>query len=73
MPKLLAYVVDDEEVIAETVALILDASGFEAQSFTKPLEALRAAGDESRWQNQGIPQEVVKFKTFSLPIIGIYR
>jgi DNA-binding response OmpR family regulator len=39
----LAYVVDDEEVIATTLALILSRSGFEAMAFTEPLEALRAA------------------------------
>ena len=41
--KRLAYVVDDEEIIAKTLALILNASGFDAVAFTKPLEALRAA------------------------------
>jgi DNA-binding NtrC family response regulator len=39
----LAYVVDDEEVIATTLALILNRSGFEAVAFTQPIEALRAA------------------------------
>ena len=39
----LAYVVDDEEVIATTLALILNRSGFEAVAFTEPLKALRAA------------------------------
>src|ERR1700722_7915053 len=42
--KPLAYVVDDEETIAKTLAIILNASGFEAVPFTLPLEALRAAG-----------------------------
>ena len=41
--KLLAYVVDDEEIIATTLSLILNASGFEAVAFTEPLQALRAA------------------------------
>ena len=41
--KRLAYVVDDEETIAKTLALILNASGFEAVAFTEPLKALRAA------------------------------
>jgi CheY-like chemotaxis protein len=41
--KSLAYVVDDEEVIATTLAKILNQSGFEAVAFTRPLEALRAA------------------------------
>ena len=39
----LAYVVDDEEVIATTLALILNRSGFEAVAFSRPIEALRAA------------------------------
>ena len=34
------FVVDDERVIAETLAKILQLSGFEAISFTNPLEAL---------------------------------
>jgi CheY-like chemotaxis protein len=42
-PRALAYVVDDEQVIATTLALILDKSGFEAKAFTQPLEALQAA------------------------------
>ena len=42
-PQALAYVVDDEEVIATTLAMILSKSGFEAKAFTQPLEALRAA------------------------------
>ena len=41
--KPLAFVVDDEETIAKTLALILNAGGFEAVAFTLPLEALRAA------------------------------
>jgi CheY-like chemotaxis protein len=41
--KSLAFVVDDEEVIAKTLTLILNGSGFEAVAFTQPLEALRAA------------------------------
>lgn len=40
--KRLAYVVDDEETIATTLALILNRSGFEAVAFTVPLEALSA-------------------------------
>lgn len=39
----LAYVVDDEEVIATTLAMILNGSGFEAVAFTQPMDALRAA------------------------------
>jgi DNA-binding NtrC family response regulator len=41
--KSLAYIVDDEEVIAETLGIILNQSGFEAVAFTDPMEALRAA------------------------------
>jgi DNA-binding NtrC family response regulator len=39
------FVVDDEHVIATTLAKILDINGFSARFFTKPLEALAAA----RW------------------------
>lgn len=41
--KRLAYVVDDEEIIAKTLAMILNGSGFEAVAFTEPLKALDAA------------------------------
>lgn len=41
--KRLAYVVDDEEIIAKTLAMILNGSGFEAVAFTEPLKALEAA------------------------------
>lgn len=44
--KRLIYVVDDEATIANTLALILEGSGFEAVPFTEPIQALRAA--ESR-------------------------
>lgn len=37
------FVVDDEFVIASTLATILQRSGFDALSFTAPLEALAAA------------------------------
>jgi DNA-binding NtrC family response regulator len=37
------FVVDDEIIIASTLATILQRSGFEAVSFTDPLEALEAA------------------------------
>lgn len=37
------FVVDDEYVIASTLATILKQSGFEASSFADPLEALDAA------------------------------
>lgn len=42
------YVVDDEEVIAQTLTTILRLQGsFNARSFTRPLEALEAARSES--------------------------
>ncbi len=42
------FVVDDEEVIASSLAMILQLhGGFHARSFTKPLEALQAARLES--------------------------
>ncbi len=37
------FVVDDEDVIATTLGMILRLRGFEAHSFNLPLEALRAA------------------------------
>jgi DNA-binding NtrC family response regulator len=37
------FVVDDEPAIATTLALILNSSGFSANAFTDPLEALRFA------------------------------
>lgn len=37
------FVVDDEEIIAQTLAIILNQSGFQASSFTNPLDALSAA------------------------------
>jgi DNA-binding NtrC family response regulator len=37
------FVVDDEPVIATTLTLILNASGFHAESFTNPLDALSAS------------------------------
>ena len=37
------YVVDDEHVVASTLAAILQMHGFTAKSFTSPLEALTAA------------------------------
>ncbi len=40
---LLIYVVDDEKLIASTLALILTGSGFYARSFVDPLDALQAA------------------------------
>ena len=41
--KPLVFVVDDEPIIASTVALILGHYGMSAQSFTQPLLALQAA------------------------------
>lgn len=37
------FVVDDEPLIALTLAMVLQSNGFDATSFTDPLEALRAA------------------------------
>ena len=37
------FVVDDEAVIASTLATILKSNGFDATSFSDPFEALRAA------------------------------
>jgi CheY-like chemotaxis protein len=41
------FIVDDEIVIGETLALILKKSGFDARYFTDPLEALQAARTEA--------------------------
>lgn len=44
LPKrTIAFVVDDEEIIASTLELILLSEGFEARSFVDPLDALEAA------------------------------
>jgi DNA-binding response OmpR family regulator len=40
-------IVDDEHIIASTLGLILQREGFDAISFTKPLDALRAAGSDA--------------------------
>jgi DNA-binding NtrC family response regulator len=40
------FVVDDESVIAVTLATILKQSGFRARAFTNPVEALKSAGSE---------------------------
>jgi CheY-like chemotaxis protein len=37
------FVVDDESVIAATLAIILNQSGFQAESFTNPVQALEQA------------------------------
>jgi CheY-like chemotaxis protein len=42
-----AFVVDDEWVIATTLAAILQSSGFHATAFNNPLEALNAAEREA--------------------------
>ncbi len=42
-PKCRVFVVHEEAVIASSLAQILSHEGFEAKSFTKPLEALQAA------------------------------
>jgi FixJ family two-component response regulator len=41
------FVVDDEQVIASSLAMILRARGFDAMSFNVPEEALQAALDKS--------------------------
>jgi len=41
------FVVDDERVIAETLAMILQQSGFAAKFFTDPLEALTFARSDA--------------------------
>jgi DNA-binding NtrC family response regulator len=41
------FVVDDEPVIASTLEMILRNQGFNATSFTQPLEALRAASSDA--------------------------
>jgi CheY-like chemotaxis protein len=37
------FVVDDEPIIAQTLAVILSGSGFSATAFTNPLDALQAS------------------------------
>ena len=41
------YIVDDEHVIAHTLAAILKNSGFDATAFTSPLDALDAANSNA--------------------------
>jgi DNA-binding response OmpR family regulator len=41
-----AFVVDDEKVIADTLAMILNSAGFRGLPFRDPLEALAAAATE---------------------------
>ena len=40
------FVVDDELIIASTLATILRMNGFDALSFTRPQEALQAAREK---------------------------
>jgi DNA-binding NtrC family response regulator len=47
MTATLVYVVDDEPIIATTLATILRNSGFEAVSFVDPLDALLAAESQT--------------------------
>jgi DNA-binding response OmpR family regulator len=41
------FVVDDEKIISDTLATILEQSGFTAKAFTDPREALLAARSEA--------------------------
>ena len=41
----IVFIVDDDKIIGETLALILRKSGFVARSFTDPIEALVAVRD----------------------------
>jgi CheY-like chemotaxis protein len=41
------FVVDDEPIIASTLATILRLQGFSAEYFTDPVEALRSAGEHA--------------------------
>lgn len=43
----IAFVVDDEDLIASTLELILISQGFDARSFVDPVDALRAAQSAS--------------------------
>ena len=45
-PATQIFVVDDEPVIASTLAAILNASGFHATAFTSPIDAIEAAERE---------------------------
>lgn len=45
--KIRIFVVDDEFVIAATLASILNSQGYDAIAFTDPLEALSAASDKA--------------------------
>jgi DNA-binding NtrC family response regulator len=43
----LVYVVDDEQIIAQTLAAILKQNGFSAIGFADPIEALKAAESDA--------------------------
>jgi FixJ family two-component response regulator len=45
-PPQTVFVVDDEPVIASTLAAILNGSGFKATAFTDPIDAIKAAERE---------------------------
>ena len=47
LKRRLVFVVDDEWIIASTLAAILRANGYEAMFFTQPLAALEAARSEA--------------------------
>jgi CheY-like chemotaxis protein len=42
-----AFVVDDEKIIADTLAMILNSAGFRALPFSGPLEAIAAAATDA--------------------------
>jgi DNA-binding NtrC family response regulator len=46
--KPVVYVVDDERIIAETLAMILNQAGFIAFAFESPRQALDAAGQDAK-------------------------
>ena len=41
------FIVDDEEVIAQTIAVLLRRSGFVVEAFTNPIEALKSADSQA--------------------------
>jgi DNA-binding NtrC family response regulator len=47
LPVSRVFVVDDEHLIASTLAVILNMNGFSARPFTRPLEALAAAQSDA--------------------------
>jgi PleD family two-component response regulator len=46
-PLPLVSVVDDQQIIADTLALILSKSGFRAVGYTNPVEAMHAAESDT--------------------------